>query len=124
MQLLLPDEVYAIVGAAMQVHTELGCGFLEAVYQEAMELELAAAGIPFEACKELAILYKGMPLKKKYVADVVCFGKIIVELKALDQLSGREEAQLLNYLKATGLHVGILINFGAHGHLELERYVR
>lgn len=124
MELMLRDEVYAIVGAAIRVHTELGCGFLEAVYQEAMELELTAAGIPFEACKELSILYKGVPLKKKYVADLVGFGKIIIELKALDQLSGKEEAQILNYLKATGLRVGILINFGAHGRLEWERYVR
>ena len=124
MQLLLPDEVYAIVGAAMQVHSELGCGFLEAVYQEAMELELTATGIPFEACKELSIFYKGVPLKKKYVPDVVCFGKIIVELKAIDQLSGKEEAQILNYLKATGLRVGVLLNFGSHGRLEWERYVR
>ncbi len=112
MDLIYPDEVYALVGAAMEVHTRLGCGFLEAVYQEALEIELTARGIPYTSQKEIVIAYKGTPLKKTYVADLVAYGKIIVELKALDSLTGREEAQLINYLKATGMEVGVLLNFG------------
>ncbi len=122
--LLFKKEVFAIVGAAMEVHRELGPGFLEAVYQEAMEIELESRHIPYEARKTLTVCYKGRPLKKAYEADLVCYGQIIVELKALDRLSGREEAQVLNYLKATGLRVGLLINFGSHPKLEWQRLVR
>ena len=123
-ELILKDEVYAIVGAAIEVHRELGPGFLEAVYQEALEMELRDRGIPFEAQKPLRISYRGKTLNKEYFADLVCFGQIIVELKALDRLSGNEEAQILNYLKATGLKVGVLINFGSHGKLEWKRFVK
>lgn len=123
MELVFGTEVFAIIGRAIEVHRELGCGFLEAVCQEAMELELTQAGIPFDPCKELTIRYKGKPLRKTCIADLVCFGKII-ELKAIDQLTGREEAQILNYLKATGLRVGLLINFGSDGKLEWKRYIR
>jgi GxxExxY protein len=122
--LLLKDEVYAIVGAAMEVHTEMGAGFLEHVYQESMELELGLRRIPFESQKVLQIRYKGTVLKKDYCADFVCFGQIIVEIKAMRELTGREEAQLLNYLKATGLRVGVLINFGDPGRLDWKRLVR
>jgi GxxExxY protein len=123
-ELMLREEVYAVVGAAIEVHRELGPGFLEAVYHEAMEVELANAAIPFESLKPLPVSYKGRRLKKEYEADLVCFGKIIVELKALDRLSGIEEAQILNYLKATGFRVGLLINFGSPGTLEWRRFVR
>ena len=122
-ELLLKQEVYSIVGAAIDVHRELGPGFLEAVYQEALEIELGLKEIPFEAGKHLPIRYKDRLLVKDYIADLVCFDQIIVELKALDRLSGREEAQVLNYLKATGLHVGLLINFGSATRLEWKRYV-
>lgn len=122
-ELILKDEVFAIVGAAIEVHRELGPGFLEAVYQEALELELRERNIPFEAQKSLRIYYKGKVLNKEYFADLVCHGQIIVELKALDRLSGNEEAQVLNYLKATGLRVGVLINFGSHGKLEWKRFI-
>jgi GxxExxY protein len=122
--LLLKDEVYAVVGAAIEVHRELGSGFLEAVYQEAMQMELECRGIPFEPQKPLPISYKGRLLKKEYLADLVCFGQIIAELKAMDRLSGTEESQLLNYLKATGLRVGLLINFGSDRTLEWKRFVR
>lgn len=115
--LLLKEEVYAIVGAAMEVQRQLGPGFLEAVYQEAIEIELQARGIPFEPQKLLSVCYKGHRLRREYCADLVCFGQVIVELKCLDHLSRREESQILNYLKATGLRVGVLINFGA---VELE----
>lgn len=96
----------------MEVHTQLGCGFLEAVYQEALEIELATRKIPYTPQKEITIAYKGKPLKKTYVADLIAYDKIIVELKALDHLTGREEAQLINYLKVTGMIVGVLFNFG------------
>jgi GxxExxY protein len=123
-ELILKEEVYAVVGAAIEVHKELGFGFLEAVYQEAMEIELRQRQIPYEAQVPLTILYQGRQLTKEYVSDLVCYGQIIVELKALDQLSGGEEAQLLNYLKATGLRVGLLINFGNSAKLEWKRFVR
>lgn len=123
-ELLLKEEVYAIIGAAMEVHRELGYGFLEAPYQEGMEIELTDRMIPFLPQQELRIRYKDRWLTKTYCADLVCYGQIIVELKALDQLSGREEAQLLNYLKATGMRVGLLINFGSRGKLEWKRFVR
>ncbi len=122
-ELLLKEEVYGIVGAAIDVHRELGPGFLEAVYQEALEIELGLKAIPCTASKHLPIHYKDRLLAKDYIADLVCFDQIIVELKALDRLSGREEAQVLNYLKATGLHVGLLINFGSASRLEWKRYV-
>jgi GxxExxY protein len=123
-ELLLKEEVYAIVGAAIEVHRELGPGFLEAVYQEAMTIELADRAIPFRAQETLNIHYKGRLLVKQYVPDFFCFDQIIVELKALDCLSGTEESQLLNYLKASGLRVGLLVNFGSHGKLEWKRFVR
>lgn len=123
-ELLLKEEVYAIIGAAIEVHRELGHGFAEPVYQEALEIELKDRGIPFESQKTLVIYYKGRMLTKHYVADFVCYGQIIVEIKALTKLSGTEEAQLLNYLKATGLRVGLLINFGSRGKLEWKRFVR
>jgi GxxExxY protein len=122
-KLLLKQECYRVVGAAMGVYNTLGPGFLEAVYQEALEIELAMCRIPFESQKELRICYKGQILKKAYVADFLAFEKVIVEIKALDQLTSREEAQLLNYLKATGLAVGVLLNFGCAGKLEWKRMV-
>ena len=122
-ELLYKEEVFAIIGAAIEAHRELGSGFLEAVYQEALEIELEKRRISFEPRKELVISYKGHPLKKVYEADLVCFEKIIVELKALNKLSGKEEAQVLHYLKASGLRVGLLINFGSHRRLEWQRYV-
>jgi GxxExxY protein len=122
-ELLLKEEVYSIVGAAIEVHKELGFGFLEAVYQEAMEIELKKRNIPYEAQVPLSISYKGQELKKAYIADFICYGQIIVELKALERLSGREEAQLLNYLKASAFRVGLLINFGNSPKLEWKRFI-
>jgi GxxExxY protein len=122
-ELILKDEVYAVVGAAIEVHRVLGSGFLEPVYQEAMEIESKIRRLPFEAQKILEIYYKEYRLKKEYIPDFVYYGQIVVELKALDRLTGREEAQLLNYLKATGMKVGVLINFGSHPKLEWKRLV-
>jgi GxxExxY protein len=122
-ELLCKDEVYAIVGAAMEVYNVLGPGFLEAVYQEALEIEFTERDIPFEAQQELRIAFKGRYLKKTYTSDFLVFGKVIVELKALDHLTSHDEAQLLNYLKATGMQVGALINFGSTSKLEWKRRV-
>ena len=123
-ELLYRDEVYAVVGTAMEVYDQLGPGFLEAVYQEALEMELAERGIPFVSQKELRILYKGQPLKKTYISDLTGCEKIIVELKASDRLTGKDTAQLLNYPKATGLRVGLLVNFGNAEKLEWERQIK
>jgi GxxExxY protein len=121
-ELIFKEEVYAIVGAAMEVHVELGPGFMEAVYHAAIKIELTNRKIPFESEKSAPIFYKGRQLETGYRADLICYDRIIVELKALDRLTSKEEAQMLNYLKATGMRVGALINFGSHGKLEWRRY--
>ena len=121
-ELILKDEVYAIIGAAMEVHRDKGHGFAEPVYQECMEIELAERGLPGTPQKELPIFYKGRRLKNTYIADFVVYDKIIVEFKALDRLTEREEAQVINYLKASGFEVAVLINFGAPS-LEWKRIV-
>ncbi|OQZ00137.1 MAG: NADH:ubiquinone oxidoreductase [Candidatus Brocadia sp. UTAMX2] len=116
------SETYLIIGAAMAVHRELGNGFLEAVYQEALEKEFSRQGISYVREQELKICYRGQELKTCYKADFVCFGNIIVELKALQQLSGNEESQIINYLKASGLNKGLLLNFGTR-QLQYKRFV-
>ncbi len=115
-------QTYAIIGAAMEVHRVLGNGFLEAVYQEALAIEMEKRHIPFEREVMLEVSYKGKPLKAAYRADFVCYGEIIVELKALERLSGKETAQLIHYLKATGFHRGLLLNFGTPS-LQVKRVV-
>lgn len=120
-ELILKNEIFQIVGAAMEVSNELGSGFLEAVYQEALEIEFAQRKIPCIPQKRLVVCYKGTVLQKEYIADYVCFEQIIVEIKAIKAITGIEEAQLLNYLKATGFPVGLLINFGTP-KLEWKRY--
>lgn len=122
--LLLKDEVFAIYGAAIEVHRYLGSGYLEAVYQEALEVEFRRRGIPFHSQKQLAIVYKDVLLTKGYVADIVCYDQVIAELKATERLTSIDEAQIINYLKVTGLRVGLLINFGSKGTLERKRLVR
>ncbi len=122
-ELIYKDEVYAIVGAAQEVYYQLGTGFLEAVYQEAMEIEMLRRKIPFEPQKQLFINYKGTILKKENYAAFVCYEKIIVELKAEAALCGRDVSQLLNYQKAAKMRVGLLFNFGSVGKLEWKRYV-
>jgi GxxExxY protein len=115
-------RTYAIIGAAMEVHRELGHGFLEAVYQEALAIEFAARGIPFQREVELLIRYKGQLLRPKYRADFVCYDSVVVETKALAQLTGADQGQAINELKATAMEVGLLINFGAPS-LEYQRLV-
>jgi GxxExxY protein len=116
-------QTYAIIGACMEVHKELGHGFLEAVYQAALERELIARGIPFAREVKLQVCYKDEPLDCWYVADFICYGEVILELKALAKLTNIECAQIINYLKATGLRRGLLINFGAT-QMEFKRFIR
>lgn len=106
-------RTYAIIGSAMEVHRQLGNGFLEAVYQEALAIEFKIRAIPFQREVTLPVSYKGHALSCQYRADFICFDSVVVEIKALSELSGKDEAQLLNYLKATGIHVGLLLNFGS-----------
>jgi len=116
------EQTFEIIGAAMAVHRELGHGFLEAVYQEALAIEFTDRGIPFAREVELPILFRGQRLNTGYRADFLCFNDIIVELKALDKLTTREEAQVINYLKASGKSRGLLLNFGNRS-LEQKRLV-
>lgn len=115
-------RTYAIIGAAMEVHRQLGCGFLEPLYQEAFALELVGRQIPFTSELRFRISYKDRMLQKYYRPDFVCFESVIVELKALAQLTRLEESQLINYLKITGYKTGLLLNFGARS-LEQRRFV-
>lgn len=117
------EESFKIIGAAFKVYNTLGHGFLEAVYQEALEIEFQRQGIPYEREKELKITYDGVELKQSYRADFVCYGKIIVELKALSNLEDTHRSQVHNYLHATGYKLGLLINFGCSKELERERIV-
>jgi len=118
--LLFKEESYKIVGAAMEVHRLLGCGFVEPVYQEALEKEFTLRGIPYEREKELDINYKGYTLTKTFRADFICYNKIILELKAVKEFTDEHYAQTFNYLRASGMELGILINFGL-ASIEFER---
>ncbi|MDD2889705.1 MAG: GxxExxY protein [bacterium] len=120
--IIFQEEVYQIVGAAMEVSKILGRGFLEPVYQEALEIEFKNKQIPYEAQKKLLIKYGNIVLKKEYIADFFCFEKIIVEIKALNKITSTEESQLLNYLKASNLQLGLIINFG-NSKLEWKRLI-
>ncbi|MBI5767996.1 MAG: GxxExxY protein [Verrucomicrobia bacterium] len=122
-ELIYPEECYKIVGACFEVYREKGCGFLEPVFQECLELELGLQKLPFVAQKSLPLEYKGQPLKQRYVADFVCFDKIILEIKAVSGVTDEHRAQVLNYLNATGFRLGLLVNFGHHPKLEWERIV-
>jgi GxxExxY protein len=121
--LLYRDEVYRIVGACMAVHKDKGNGFAEPVYQDALEIELELTGIPFDAQRNYQIQYRNRLLKHTYTPDLLCFDKIIVELKAARALTDEHRAQLMNYLKVTGLQLGLLVNFGSFPRLEWERIV-
>ena len=121
--LLHEDETFAIQGAVFEVNRHMGAGFLEAVYQECLAMEFKARAIPFVASPPLALAYKGLLLRQRYQPDFVCFDKIIVELKATRELAPEHRAQVLNYLRATGLRVGLLVNFGSAPKARIERLV-
>ena len=121
--ILYKDESYRIMGACFEVYKVKGSGFLEPVYQECLEIELELLGIPFKAQSELQLHYKGRVLKSKYIPDFICYEKIIIELKAVKALADEHRAQVHNYLKATGIRLGLLSNFGHYPKLEYERIV-
>ena len=124
MALLFEEETYKVLGACFEVYKEKGCGFLEGVYQECLEIEFGLQVIPFQPQAELELSYKGRRLTQRYIPDFICFGKIIVEIKAVSALADEHRAQLHNYLKATGHRVGLLVNFGHHPKVEYERVIR
>jgi len=122
-KILFKDEVYAVQGAVFDVYREMGCGFLEAVYQECLEHELRQRNIPFAAQGELLLTYKGTTLVQRYKPDFICYDKIIAELKAVTALMPEHKAQLFNYLKASSLRLGLLVNFGHHPKAQIERII-
>ena len=121
-QFLYKDEAFRIRGAMFEVYRTLGAGFLEGVYQECLGIEFARCGVPFEAGRRLSLHYKGEPLQQIYVADFVCYDRIIVELKAVRAIAPQHRAQVLNYLRATELKLGLLANFGTIPGVEIERF--
>lgn len=122
--ILYKAESYAIQGAVFEVYREMGSGFAEPVYQECLEKEFALVRVPFAPQVTLSLNYKGEALKQKYIPDVICYEKIIVELKAVKQICDEHRAQVHNYLKATGLRLGLLVNFGHYPGVEIVRIVR
>jgi GxxExxY protein len=120
--LLYENEAFQIRGAAFEVYRAMGAGFLEAVYQECLEVEFIRRNVPFETGKPLGLTYRGQPLRQTYVADFVCYDRIIVELKAARAIAPEHRAQTINYLRATGMKLGLLINFGAAPRVEIERF--
>lgn len=122
--LLFKDEAYAIIGACFAVYKDKGCGFHEAVFQECLEIECELRGVPFRAKPPLTLQYRGRTLMQTFMPDLLCYEKIIVELKALADLADPHRAQLLNYLKASGCELGLLVNFGHYPQLEWERIAK
>jgi len=123
-ELVYSDESYTILGACFEVYKKMGCGFLESVYQECLEIEFQYQNIPFIIQQELELKYRDVILKQKYKPDFICFNKIILEIKAVSKLIDEHQAQLLNYLNATGYKLGYLINFGHYPKLEYKRMVK
>lgn len=119
--LVFKDESYSIIGACFEVYKDKGCGFVEPVYQECLEIEFKFRNIDFQAQKQLHLSYRGKILENYYKPDFICFDKIIVEIKAVQKLVDEHRAQVMNYLKATGFELGLLVNFGHHPKLEYER---
>ena len=121
-KLLFKEEVYAVQGAIFDVYKEMGNNWQEEVYQQCLDKELTLRGIPHESKKELPIYYKGEAIRKIYIPDMFCFGKIILELKAVDALADEHRRQLLNYLRITKCKLGLLVNFGAYPRVAIERF--
>jgi GxxExxY protein len=123
-EIIFGEESYQIIGACFEVYNEMGPGFLESVYQECLEIELQDRGIPFVSQTRLELCYKGRILKKQFEPDFLCFGQIVLEIKAVKELCNEFRAQMHNYLRATGQRLGLLVNFGHYPKLEYERIVR
>ncbi len=121
-ELIYPQESYRIMGACFEVYKAMGCGFLEPVYQECLEIELGLQEIPFQSQQDLQLMYKSRPLKQTFRPDFLCFGKIVVEIKAVDRLVDEFRAQVINYLHTTGFQLGLLVNFGHFPKVESERF--
>ncbi len=121
--LLYENEAFQVRGAAFQVYRAMGAGFLEGVYQECLEIEFAKRGVPFVAHQPLRLVYEGQSLRQAYVADFVCYERIIVELKSTRVIAPEHRAQTVNYLRATNMKLGLLINFGSAPRIEIERFV-
>ena len=122
-KLLFPEESFRIRGACFEVYKLKGCGFTEPIYQECLETELELQAIPFDPQQQFPLLYKGRRLKHTFIPDLVCFGKIILELKAVPNLTDEHRAQIINYLQATGMQLGLLINFGHFPKIQIERFL-
>jgi len=122
-ELIYKEECYSIQGAVFEVYKEMGCGFLESVYQECLEIELSKRKIPFIAQLVLKLSYKDEQLRQTYKPDYICYSKIILELKAVKEIAPEHKAQVINYLKATGMKLGLLINFGHYPKVEIVRLV-
>jgi GxxExxY protein len=120
--LIFADETYRIRNALFEVYKEKGCGFTESIYQECLEMELSLQDIPYDAQRQIPLTYKGRTLRHNFVPDIICFDKIILELKAVSALTDEHRSQMINYLKATGMKLGLLINFGADGGVQIERF--
>ena len=123
MELLLKEETHAILGACFEVYREKGCGFVEDVFQECLEIEFGILGLPVVAQPGLEIQYKGRTLRKRFVPDFICYDQVILEIKAVKAIDDVHRAQVMNYLKATGMRVGLLVNFGHHPKAQFERFV-
>jgi GxxExxY protein len=122
-RIIYKDECFVIQGAVFEVYRAMGCGFLESVYQECLHKEFTARQVPFVAQPSLALAYKGQTLEKVFRPDFICFDTIVIELKAVREILSEHKAQVLNYLKATGRRVGLLVNFGAHPRATVMRLV-
>ncbi len=121
-QLILEQESYLIRGACFEVYKEKGCGFTEPIYQECLEAEMQLQGIPFEPQRQIPLTYKGRTLVHRFIPDLICYGKVIVELKSASRLTDEHRSQVINYLKATGMRLGLPVNFGHHPKIEIERF--
>lgn len=120
--LIFEQESYLIRGACFEVCKEKGCGFTEPIYQERLEAEMIMQGIPFDPQCQIPLVYKGRTLAHRFIPDLICFGRIIVELKSVSRLADEHRSQIINYLKATGMKLGLLVNFGHHPKIEIERF--
>ena len=123
MSIVLKEESYQVMGSCFEVYKEMGCGFLEAVYQECLELELTARGIGYQAQPTLKLSYKGRPLKQTFSPDFVCFDRVVLEIKAVKDLTDQMRAQVHNYLRVTGHQLGLLVNFAHYPQVEYDRIV-